>query len=218
MVPATLEPAPSASPGCPVRRRLLRAAVAAPLVAPVAGLIAPAARAQVTVEGYTYVPTIDLGGRTLYLNGVGLRAVAWFKGYAAGLYLGAKVTTVEAVLADAGPKRMQLRMFVDVPAAEFSKAFFKGVKRNAPAAQQPQLAARMQRFDEMVMSVGEVKNNDVVNLDFLPDQGLVFSRNGRALGPPIPGADFYAALLLIFIGQRPVDKEMKIGLLGGPVG
>jgi hypothetical protein len=178
----------------------------------------PAARAQVTVEGYTYAATIELGGRTLQLNGVGLRAVAWFKGYAAGLYLGPRASSAEAVLADAGPKRLRMRMFVDVPTVEFVKAFYKGIARNTPAAQQPGLATRMQRFDLLVNSLGEVKKNDIVDLDYLPGEGLLFSYNGRSVGQPLAGADFYDALLRIFIGGRPVDKEMKIGLLGGPVG
>jgi hypothetical protein len=176
------------------------------------------AQAQIVVEGYTYAPQITLGGHTLQLNGVGLRAVAWFKGYAAGLYLPQKATTVDAVLAMPGPKRLQLRMFVDVPTVEFVKAFYKGIQRNTPAPEQPALAERMQRFDALVTSLGKVRTNDIVDLDHLPGQGLVFRHNARVLESPIPGEDFYTALLRIFIGVRPVDKEMKIGLLGGPVG
>ena len=149
---------------------------------------------------------------------MGLRAVAWFKGYAAGLYLARKATTPEAVLALPGPKRLQLRMLVDVPAAEFVKAFHKGIARNTPAAAQPALAGRMQRFEALVSSLRTVKARDVVDLDFLPAEGLVFVHNGRTLGTPVEGEDFYAALLRIFIGPRPVDAELKTGLLGGPVG
>ena len=181
-------------------------------------LAGPAARAQIVVEGYTYLPQVSLGGSTLVLNGVGLRAVAWFKGYAAGLYLTQKATTAEGVLATPGPKRIQMRMFVDVPTVEFVKAFYKGIQRNTPAAQQPALSERMQRFDALVTSLGEVKIKDIVDLDYLPGQGLVLRHNTRPVGGPIAGEDFYAAILRIFIGGRPVDKEMKIGLLGGPVG
>ncbi len=179
------------------------------------------ARAQIVVEGYTYAPQVSLGGSTLVLNGVGLRAVAWFKGYAAGLYLTQKATTPDGVLVTPGPKRIQMRMFVDVPTVEFVKAFYKGIQRNTPPAQQPALAERMQRFDALVTSLGEVKINDVVDLDYLPGQGLVLRHDTRPVGGAggvIAGEDFYAAILRIFIGGRPVDKEMKIGLLGGPVG
>jgi hypothetical protein len=43
---------------------------------------------------------------------------------------------------------------------------------------------------------------------------MVFSHNGRQVGAAIPGADFYSALLLVFIGQKPVDDKLKQGLLG----
>jgi Chalcone isomerase-like len=176
------------------------------------------ALAQVKVEGYTFAGDTTVAGQTLKLNGVGLRAVAWLKGYATGLYLGRKATTPAAVLADAGPKRLQLRMLQEVPAEEFVKAFDKGVARNTPAAELPALQERMRQFNALVMGLKKVKPGDLVDLDWLPGQGLSFSYNGRALAAPIPGADLYAALLRIFIGPRPVDPEMKVGLLGGPVG
>lgn len=187
------------------------------LLAPLA-LLAARASAQVRVEGYTFAREATVAGQRLQLNGVGLRAVAWLKGYAAGLYLGAKATTPAAVLADGGAKRLQLRMLQEVPAEEFVKAFGKGVTRNTPAAELPALQERMRQFDALVMGLKKVKKGDLVDLDWLPGQGLSFAYNGRVLGNPIPGADLYGALLRIFVGQRPVDPEMKIGLLGGPVG
>lgn len=194
------------------RRHGLRLALAAPLAC-----VLPA-RAQVTVEGYTFAREALVGGQTLRLNGVGLRAVAWLKGYATGLYLNAPAKTPQAVLGNTGAKRLQLRMLQEVPAEEFVKAFDKGVARNTPAAELPMLADRMQRFNALVMGLVKVKKGDVVHLDWLPDAGLQFSHNGRVLAAPIAGADLYAALLRIFVGPRPVDPEMKIGLLGGPVG
>lgn len=182
------------------------------------GTAAWPAVAQVRVEGYTFAREVVVAGQPLKLNGVGLRAVAWLKGYATGLYLGSKATTAAAVLADAGPKRLQLRMLQEVPAEEFVKAFDKGIARNTPPAELPSLQERMRSFDALVMGLKKVKKGDLVDLDWLPGQGLSFAYNGRALGNPIPGADLYAALLRIFIGPKPVDPEMKLGLLGGPVG
>lgn len=194
------------------RRRGLALSWALPLAC-----ILPA-RAQVTVEGYTFASEASVAGQTLRLNGVGLRAVAWLKGYATGLYLVSKATTPQAVVDAPGAKRLQLRMLQEVPAAEFVKAFDKGVARNTPAAELPALKDRMQRFNAMVQGLVKVKKGDLVDLDWLPDSGLQFSHNGRVLGAPIAGPDLYGALLRIFVGQRPVDPEMKIGLLGGPVG
>lgn len=171
----------------------------------------------VTVEGGTFAGDIVLANTPLQLNGVGLRAVAWLKGYAAALYLPRKATTTPQVLAQSGPKRLRLRMLVEVGAEEFVKAFHKGVSRNTPPADAARLAERMLRFDTQVRSLGTLRKGDVVDLDFLPGRGLVMSRNGAARFDPIAGEDLYAALLRCFLGERPADPELKVGLLGGPV-
>jgi Chalcone isomerase-like len=195
----------------PSRRTLLAAALAA-AASPVW------ATRPIKVEGYTYAGDITLGGTALQLNGVGYRAVGWLKGYAAGLYLPKRATTPAQVLAQTGPKRLQLRMLHDVDAEEFVKAFVKGVDRNTPAPEAARLAERMQRFNASVRSLVKLAKRDLIDLDFVPGRGLVLSRNGQGRGEPVAGEDFYAALLRCFIGDRPADPEMKVGLLGGPVG
>jgi hypothetical protein len=167
------------------------------------------------VDGIAFDDVARVGGRELRLNGVGFRAVATIKGYAAGLYLAEAAHTPAEVTTLAGPKRLQLRMLLDVPSAEFAKAFRKGVERNTAAADLPALAERVQTFDKLVLSLGQMRKGDLVNLDFVPGQGLVLSVNGKVRGLPVPGEDLYAALLRSFVGDRPYDRELKAGLLGG---
>lgn len=193
------------------RRLLIAAATLAPLT--------PArATRPIPVEGYTFVGDITLAGTPLQLNGAGYRAVAWLKGYAAGLYLPRRATTEAQVLAQSGPKRLQMRMLQDVDAEEFVKAFHKGVARNTPAPEAQRLTERMARFDAAVRGLGKLVKRDVIDLDYLPGRGCVLARNGTPRGEAVAGEDFYAALLRCFIGGHPADPEMKVGLLGGPLG
>ena len=179
---------------------------------------APPARAQpVMVEGQAFERRVTLAGSELLLNGTGVRAVAWFKGYAAGLYLRSPSRNAAQVLAQAGPKRLQMRMLQDVPAAEFVKAFRKGVERNATPAELPQLAERMASFEALVGALGQVRKGDIVNLDLEPSRGTVLSVNGTLRGEAIAGEDFFAALLRSFVGDRPYDSKLKSGLLAGTV-
>lgn len=180
------------------------------------GLLATAvaARAQVRVEGQTFEAVARVAGSDLVLNGVGLRAVAWFKGYAAGLYLPSKAGTAAQVQAMAGAKRLRLRMLQEVPAEEFVKAFRKGVTRNTAAGDLPALSARMDTFAALVAAVGRVKKGDVIDLDLEPGRGTAFSLNGTLRGERIAGDDFYAALLRSFVGEHPYDDKLKAGLLG----
>lgn len=197
-----------------VRRRSLLLAGALAL----ATLALPAARAAdkaTRIEGVSFEARTQVAGAPLQLNGVGVRAVAWFKGYAAGLYLGQRAQTPEQVMAMTGPKRLQMRLLVDVPVGEFVKAFHKGIERNTPEAGHAALAERMADFDRLLQPLGKVRKGDAVNLDFVPGTGMVFTLNGRSVGAPIAGDDFYDALLGIFLGPKPVDDKLKLGLLGG---
>lgn len=197
-------------------RLLLRATLT--LLTLLLGLALPVRAAETRqVEGQAIGLQAQVAGEKLVLNGVGLRAVAWLKGYVAALYLPHKATQPEAVLAMAGPKRLQLRMLQEVSTQEFVKAFDRGVKRNTPEAELGTLQDRMQQFDALVSALGKVRKGDVVDLDFVPGQGLLFSHNGQRRGPAIAGDDFYDALLRVFIGAKVSDAELKAGLLGGPL-
>jgi len=89
------------------------------------------------------------------------------------------------------------------------------VTRNASSAEVERLAARMARFAALIAQTGQVRKGDVVNLDLDPAQGMLYIYNGKQQGEAIPGEDFYAALLRAFVGDRPYDKKLRAGLLGG---
>jgi hypothetical protein len=174
----------------------------------------PAARsATVRVEGQAFETVLRVGDTDLLLNGTGLRAVAWFKGFAAGLYLPSKTSSAEQAALMAGPKRLQLRLLQDVPAAEFSKAVHKGVLRNADAPAQTRLADRLALFEQQILALQRVRRGDVIDLDHEPGRGLTMRVNGTLRGAGIGGDDFFAALLRAFVGEQPYDKKLKAGLL-----
>ena len=180
-----------------------------------------AARAQqpaLVLEGQPFARRTRVAGVELLLNGVGLRAVAWFKGYAAGLYLTEFARNAGQALALPGPKRLQLRLLVSVSAAEFLKAMNKGIERNTPAPERAALAPQVRRFGEQIAAIGKVSRGDVVDLDLEPGRGLLFSLNGAPRGEAIAGADFYDAVLRSFIGDHPYDNALKTGLLTPPAG
>ena len=194
------------------RRALMLAA------ASLAGLSLAAPAAALEYEGFEIDESIKLGGVPLVLNGVGLRAVSILKGYSAALYLSEKSHQVATVLANPGPKRVQIRMLlpVAVGAKEFVKAINVGVGRNCGEAERNAVATRVARLNAMLESIGSVYRKDLINLDYLPEKGLVLSINGKVSGEPLPGADLYGAILKVFLGDLPVDKRLKAGMLGLP--
>jgi hypothetical protein len=176
-------------------------------------------------EGQDFDDGVQLGGSQLLLNGVGKRAEAIVRIYAAGLYLTAKAASAEAVLATPGPKRLQIRLLLDiakklpiglnsVDADEFVKAIKIGVARNCSEAERAALTQRLPLLLQNLQAVGKVMKKDRINIDFLPEQGTLLTVNGRQWGQAIPGADLYNAFLKVFIGELPVDLRLKAGLLG----
>ena len=197
-------------------RALCQGLLGVALIALAAFVFLPSAyaAAPVTLEDQTFPGDARVAGTPLQLNGVGLRAAFIYKVYLAGLYLPTKAATGPEVLAEAGPKRLQVRMLMDGPSDEFAKAFTGGITKRTPADQVAAMQDRIAAFDRTLRSVGNVKKGDVVNLDYAPAVGLTMTVNGKACGAPVPGADLYAALLGIFVGDRPVDPKMKAGMLG----
>lgn len=196
-----------------LRRTLLNRAGVLALGVPLSAL-PRAAAAAVEIEGVRFEDRIVLGGQELLLNGVGLRAAAWLKAYAAALYLVRRVRSADEVLSQPGPKRVRLVMLRDAPTDVLAKAFDKGVTRNAAAEDQPRLRERLDRLLQQMRAPGEVKKGDAIDLDFDPARGTLLALNARARGEALPGADFYLAVLRSFVGAHPYHKTLRAGLLG----
>jgi hypothetical protein len=176
----------------------------------------------VRYEGQDFADTVQLGGSTLQLNGVGAKVfVMKYSAYLAALYLPQKVGTPEAVYAQTGPKRLELRIVIplvkDVSTQEFVKAINKGVSRNSTEAEKAAVDERVKQFNAAISEVGRVKKGDLLVIDYLPAQGgTVLTVNGKVWGKPIEGQDFYTAFLKVFIGDRNSDAKLRAGLLGQP--
>jgi Chalcone isomerase-like len=201
----------------PLTRRSLLWTLCVGLSLPLMGVgrTALAQEAPRVVEGQPFARRVQLAGSELQLNGTGVRAVAWFKGYAAGLYLTQPGRDLAQVQMAPGPKRLQLRLLQDVPAAEFVKALRKGIERNTPPDELPTVAPSLQQLATQIEALGSVRKGDTVDLDLDPARGLLLSLNGTLRGQPVPGDVLYRALLRAFLGEHPYDTKLKAGLLAG---
>jgi hypothetical protein len=182
-----------------------------------AGLLAlgqAQAQQAVEVEGQKFEPTVAVGSQNLTLNGVGLRKRAIFKVYVAGLYTGQKGTNAAAIVNDKGARRVSLRMLRDVEAQSFIDSFNEGLKNNTPEGQLNAMKPQVDALVATLKSIGEAKKGDVINFDYTPDGGTRITLNGQPKGNPIPGADFFAAVLRIWLGDKPADEALKKGMLG----
>jgi hypothetical protein len=150
----------------------------------------------------------------LSLNGAGLRKRAFFQVYAIGLYLPEKKSVSTEVLAATGPKRVAIHMLRDVDADQFAGALADGIKDNHNEAEAKALEPRVKQLATVMLEMKEAKKGMRITLDWLPAAGTQVTVDAKPLGAPIPGEDFYRALLKIWLGEKPVQDDLKKALLG----
>jgi hypothetical protein len=168
----------------------------------------PAEVAGVKLEEKEKVANSDLT-----LNGAGLRKRAFFQVYAIGLYLPEKKAGAAEAVAATGAKRVAIHMLRDVDADQFTGALMDGMKDNHSEAEMKALEPRAKQLAAIMAEMKEAKKGMRITLDWMP-AGTQVTVEGKPAGAPIPGEDFYRALLTIWLGDNPVQADLKKALLG----
>ena len=182
------------------------------LVAMLMGLAFAASVQAADVAGVNIPDKANVGGQDLVLNGAGVRTRLMFKVYVGSLYVPAKVKTAADVYAKA-PRRIQLNMLRDVTPDQMIDALNDGLNQANSAADAGAVKAQMADLAGMLKSMGQLKEGNVLAFDFV-DGGTRVSLNGQAKGT-IAGDAFNKALLNAWIGDKPVQDDLKKAMLGG---
>jgi hypothetical protein len=177
-------------------------------------LPAMARAATVEISGVKLEDRVTLAGQPLLLNGAGIRYKAVFKVYTAGLYLGQKAETPEAVLAATGPKRMTITMLRDIDSAELGKLFSRGMEDNMERAAFSKLIPGVLRMSQVFSDHKKLKEGDTFLIDWVPGTGTVLTIKGAVEGEPFKEPEFFNALMRIWLGPKPADWMLKDALLG----
>ena len=167
----------------------------------------------VEVEGFKFDDTLKLGNGDLVVNGTGVRS-KFGKRYAMALYVPAKAGDAKGVLSQKGPKRIAINLIKDVDGDTFAGAVTKGINNNSSDAEQAALKDRVKQLSDTVNALGEIKAKSSIVFDWIPEKGTILTINGQQKGKEIAGEDFYNALLKVWLGEDPVQNDLKQGLLG----
>ena len=165
------------------------------------------------VAGVKLDDKTQVESRELVLNGAGVRKRVIFNVYVIGLYLPEKKGDPAAVLSLAGPKRVAIQMLRDVGAERFIEALVDGVRENTSEAEYKALEPRVKELSATMAQIGEAKKGMSISLDWT-GAATQLVVNGKPAGKPIAGEDFYRALLRIWLGDKPVQDDLKKSLLG----
>lgn len=177
--------------------------------------VSAGAPAQVVVQGARYDDSVVVGGESLVLNGVGVRKRFVFDIYVGGLYVAKRAARTEELVGQPGPKRVALRFLRDVEGELFVNSLHVGLKANHSEAELGRWQKQLDTLTTTIKTIALARRGDTVLFDFTPQDGTRVSVNGVTRGPLIPGEDFYAAVLRVWLGETPADAGLKKGMLGG---
>jgi long-chain acyl-CoA synthetase len=164
------------------------------------------------VGGVKLDDKVSVGGQELVLNGAGIRTKAIFKVYVGSLYVPAKANSAAAVLAKA-PRRVQLNMLRDVSGDQMLDALVDGIRDANPPADVAAVKTQSDELASILKSIGQLKEGNVLAFDFV-DGATKVVFNGTVKGS-IAGDAFSKALTNAWIGDKPVQADLKKGMLGG---
>lgn len=165
---------------------------------------------SVTRDGVTLPAQVDVDGHALVLNGTATRKKFIVKVYVAGLYLPARETDAEKILAADEPRHLVMQFVHDVDKGKMCNAWNEGLEKNTPDAS-PELKAQ---FDTLCSYMEDIKKGEQFIFTYLPGAGTRVSVKGVDKGT-IEGKPFADALFKVWIGPHPGPGEgFKKRLLG----
>ena len=164
-----------------------------------------------TVAGVAIPDSLQYGGKTMVLNGSGLRKKFFFKLYVGSLYLPEKSKDGDAISAADEPMAIRLAMMSNkVTVPKMKQAIIDGLRSSTNGNLvpiQPQIDQVLTAFDKGI-AVGDVF--EIINV---VGSGLHIRKNGEQL-LTVRSVAFKQALFRMWLSKKPVDARLRAGLLG----
>ena len=174
-----------------------------------AGLVLSGPAEAREVAGVQVPETLQVSGRTLRLNGAGLRTRFLVEVYVGALYLEARSGDAAALLAADGPWAVTLVFRRDVDHQKILDAFASAFELNSPG-QLERLKPRLEVFHAVL---DDLRNGQTLRLHYLPGAGTTLTVPGGATAT-VDGRGFGEAILRTWLGEHPTDPGLKDALLG----
>ena len=163
----------------------------------------------VEVAGVALDPTVSVNEKTLALNGYGIRKKFFFKVYIGSLYTSKKVSSPAELLQNPDDKLIRMNfLHSKVEKEKITEVFAEGFANNSPDVA---ASADVNAFLSFFKS--DFVKGDTVDMVLGADGTVIARHNGNVLGT-VKSAKLPNAILLIYVGQKPADEDLKQGMLG----
>ncbi|HVP50126.1 MAG TPA: chalcone isomerase family protein [Candidatus Bathyarchaeia archaeon] len=171
--------------------------------------IATLALHAASLAGVTLPDSQQVAGKSLVLNGLGLRTKMFVKVYVAGLYLEQKSSDASAIMKSDSAKRIVMHFLYHPSKSQMVDAFKEGFQDNAPDA----VKSIEPDLNKLYGALQDLKAGDEMVFTYVPATGTTLAINGQDK-LTIAGEPFEQALLSVWLGPKPPTADVKKGMLG----
>jgi hypothetical protein len=158
-----------------------------------------------TLAGVQLPDTVVVDGKTLVLNGMGLReaTVLHVKAYVGGLYLEQRTSDGNTVINSHQPKRVTMKFLRDIDRGRLASSWADELRK----------AGGQNGIAQFTSLIPDVKSGDTMSFTWRPGGGIEVAKNSQVRGT-VPGDDFARTLFTVWFGPEPGDENLKRGMLG----
>ena len=163
-----------------------------------------------TLGGVNIPDQTTVNGKTLVLNGLGMRTATFLKVkvYVIALYLESKSSDAKAIIESNQAKRIEMHFVHDVSAKKLRDGWSKAFENNYQ-----DVSSIKDEISKFNASMRDVKSGDSIVIDFSGDTVDVLVNATKVNS--IKSDAFQRAALSIWLGPKPPNKDLKTGILGG---
>ncbi len=162
------------------------------------------------VAGIEVAETLSVGGKTLKLNGAGIRKKVFIKVYVGALYLEENATDPAAILKADSARAVHMVFLRSVDKAKILGAYKEGFENNSG----DKMATLQAGLDKLATVIGDAKEGTAITVSYVPGKGTTVAVQGGG-SVTVEGKDFADAMFLIWLGAKPADGGLKKDLLAG---
>lgn len=164
------------------------------------------------VGGVNLPEKLKAGETELRLNGAGVRSRYFMDLYVAGLYLMGPSRDGRQIIQGDEPMAIRLHIISGMITSEAMEAATREGFENSTGGNTAPIRKEIDSFINVFRS--EIKVGDVYDLVYQPGKGVEVFKNGKSQSVT-PGMPLKRALFGIWLGNKPAQKDLKDGLLGG---
>ena len=157
-----------------------------------------------SLAGVSMPDTVQVGGTTLVLNGMGLRTKFMVKVYVAGLYLDQKSSDASAILQADAPKRIVMHFLHGASKSQIANAFDDSFNDNAPDARK----VVKDEINQFLGVLEPLKEGDEMVFTYIPGRGTICTINGKEK-LTIAGKAFGPVLFSVWLGPKPPTRTSR---------